>query len=76
MWLPDSVNKYGTPVSVLRCESCGDTVTICPVITDREAFGDGCLADHCPSYSLARDADIFFEQMAEAGLIYREETRC
>jgi hypothetical protein len=68
----ESTNQYGTPVSVLRCASCGTVVSVCPLIEDQEAWGDGCLAEGCPSYDMNRDMDIFFEPLADHGLIKRE----
>ena len=73
-WANDSVNEYGTPVSVLICDTCGHEVTICPALPDdeaRERWGEGCLGDGCGSYDIARDVDMFFEPMVEAGLIRR-----
>jgi hypothetical protein len=66
----ESVNEYGTPVSVLRCASCGTVVSLCPVTTP-EKWGDGCLAEGCASYDVARDMDIFFDALDEHGLIHR-----
>lgn len=66
-----AVNEYGTPVSVHRCPDCGAEFTVCPPTSDN--WG-GCLADGCPSYDLARDVDIFFEPLAEAGLVERRST--
>jgi len=73
--LPISVNEYGALVSVLTCAQCGREVTVCPALGDdwRERWGDGCLADNCPSYDLSRDVDTFFEPLVEAGLITRTE---
>lgn len=71
-WLPDSVNEYGTPVSVLDCDTCRHVVTICPALpTDerRRLWGDDCLGDTCPSYRIERDAGIFFERAFRAGWI-------
>lgn len=65
------VNEKGTPVSVHRCESCGCQFTVCPLRTV-EQWGTGCLADTCESYDIERDVDIFFEPLADAGLIRRE----
>jgi hypothetical protein len=69
----ESVNEYGTPVSVLRCASCGAVVSICPLIKDPDAWGDGCLADTCASYDIERDMDLFFEPLMDHGLIGRDD---
>lgn len=57
--LRDDVNEHGTPVSVHRCDWCGDEFTVCP-----PADGDwgGCQSLDCPSYDPDRDADALFEQ--------------
>lgn len=66
------VNEYGTPVSCHICESCGHPFTVCPPRTV-EQWGTGCLGDECPSYDITRDVDMFFEPMADAGLIRRRD---
>jgi hypothetical protein len=76
-WLPDSTNEYGTPVSVLDCDTCHHVVTLCPALPTegrRQLWGNTCLGDKCPSYDIGRDVDMFFEPMAEAGLIERRNT--
>lgn len=66
----ESTNSYGTPVSVLRCKTCGNVVSICPVTTF-DKWGDNCLAEDCPSYDINRDMDIMFVPLAEKGFIKR-----
>lgn len=66
MKIGESVNESRTPVSVHVCPDCGARFTVCPPAGDD--WG-GCLADTCASYHISRDIDIFFEPMAEAGLI-------
>jgi hypothetical protein len=66
----ETVNEYGTPVSVLRCATCGTVVSLCPVTTP-EKWGDGCLAEGCASYDPERDVDMFFEPLMDYGLIGR-----
>ena len=69
-----STNEYGTPITVATCASCGHEFSVCPAIPldDFERrWGYGCLGDHCASYDIARDIDMFFEPLAEAGLIER-----
>lgn len=63
-----SVNDYGTPVSVLRCATCGSVVSLCPMTTP-ERWGNDCLGENCESYDVERDMDIFFDPLAEQGLI-------
>jgi hypothetical protein len=73
-----SVNEYGTPITVATCAECGGDFSVCPAIPPEDfeqRWGTGCLADTCPSYDLGRDIDIFFEPMAEAGLIQRREAQ-
>ncbi len=53
-----SLNEFGMPVSNHVCASCGQSFTVCPPASD--SFGDGCLAEGCASYDVARDADLFF----------------
>ena len=67
----ETVNEYGTPVSVLRCASCGAIVSICPLVRDPASWGDGCLAEGCASYDLGRDVELFFEPLMDYGLIGR-----
>lgn len=63
-------NEYGTVVSVHTCSACGNEFTVCPPASPE--FGNDCLGDTCPSYDIARDADMFFEPAFEAGIIRRE----
>lgn len=66
------VNEIGTPVSEHVCESCGQGFTVCPAVPSEKADEwRGCLADDCSSYDLARDIDIFWEPLADSGLIER-----
>ena len=67
-------NEYGTPVTVARCYSCEVVFTVCPPVQPgREDQWTGCLADTCESYDIARDIGIFFQPLAEAGLVTAEE---
>jgi len=58
--IEESVNELGTPVSVFKCDACGDTLTVCPAVPE-EKRGEwtGCLAEECPSYEPTRDADLY-----------------
>lgn len=71
MKVGETLNAYGTPVSLHRCCYCGNSFTVTPARDN--AFGLGCLSDKCASYDLARDVDIFFEAAQEAGIIKRGE---
>ncbi len=63
MKIRDSVNEFGTPVSVHVCEFCGDQFTVCPArITDKEINSyRGCLAPGCESYDPQRDVHLLME---------------
>lgn len=66
MKIRDDVNEYGTPVTVLRCESCGAEFSVCPAVLDINLDNwKGCLALECESYSEGRDVD----KMIEEGLV-------
>ena len=68
----ESLNEYGVPITVLVCESCQRQFTVTPALTpDRYEQWKGCTAPECPSYSLDRDVDIFFDALAENDLITR-----
>jgi hypothetical protein len=59
-------NEYGTLVSVHICGEavCGGAFTVCPATpADRfgDTFGDGCLAEGCPSYDISRDVGLFWD---------------
>jgi hypothetical protein len=69
----ESVNQYGTPVSVLRCADCGTVTSICPP-SRPEKWGDGCTLPDCASYDVNRDMDIWFEPLSEHGLIRHKPT--
>ena len=71
MKIGESVNEFGTPVSVHRCDDCGDEFTVCPCQPDDREWG-GCLAESCASYDMDRDVDLWFEPALEAGWIKRE----
>lgn len=47
-------NKYGTPVSLHKCDDCGNEFTVCPPA--KENWG-GCLSEICESYDINRDVD-------------------
>jgi hypothetical protein len=67
-----TLNEYGTQVSEHRCDSCGDIFTVCPPVTE-EVWGEGCLAEGCPSYDEARDIDKVWEGVQR--FVQRETTR-
>ena len=37
MRLRETTNEYGTPVVEYRCETCGETFTVCPALDAIEA---------------------------------------
>lgn len=58
------------------CRACGRPFTVTPEPPPEiEDQWLDCLADDCPSYDIGRDVDMFFEPMAEAGLIQRGSTK-
>lgn len=64
MYLRESTNDYGTPVSVFRCDSCGVEYTVCPALREDERAqedADGCLSEECETYDPARDVDRLFD---------------
>ena len=68
----ESVNEYGTPITVLVCESCQQQFSVTPALApDEYSKWKGCTAPECPSYSLDSDVDIFFDALAENDLITR-----
>ncbi len=63
MYLRESKNEYGTPVSFFRCGFCGKEYDVCPSVEEsmRDSWAEGgCQEDSCPSYDPKRDADILF----------------
>lgn len=58
-------NEYGTTVSVHQCGTCAGEFTVCPPVPENSPGWGDCLADNCPSYDPARDADILFMSHAE-----------
>jgi hypothetical protein len=69
-------NDYGTPTAWGNCDTCGRPYGVCPAPA-LEKWGNwkNCLADDCPSYDVSRDVDMFFEPMADHGLITRTTTK-
>lgn len=58
-FIREDVNEYGTPVSVMECETCGMEFTVCPSVSDPSKWPD-CTAPECASYDESRDIDIMF----------------
>ncbi len=71
MKLGMGVNEYGTPVSRHVCDTCGGLFTVCPAAKDDSTSWINCLGESCGSYDPDRDIDIFFEALADNGLIER-----
>jgi DNA-directed RNA polymerase subunit RPC12/RpoP len=62
MRLRETANGYGTPVVEYRCETCGETFTICPAPEpEKDGQWTGCMAPTCGSYDPTRDADKLFD---------------
>jgi hypothetical protein len=57
----ESVNEYGTPVSVHVCDTCGQGFTCCPAIPEGQPGWENCLSESCPSYDLSRDIDLAWD---------------
>lgn len=69
----DSVNEYGTPITVLKCDTCNREFTVCPALpVDKYDDWKNCLADYCPSYDIERDVGIWIDAGLEHGLIGRQ----
>lgn len=63
MRLRETTNEYGTPVIEYRCETCGETFTICPApALENDDQWAGCMAPTCASYDPARDVDKWFDE--------------
>lgn len=70
MVLNNAVNEYDTPVTQMTCTTCGHEFTVCPPVEPGE-WGSQCLGEHCASYDLDRDVDLFFNALSEAGQVVR-----
>lgn len=58
-----SVNEYGTPISLHRCNVCGQEFTLCPAREEDDTCGDpgGPNGEgRCASYDPSRDVDLLF----------------
>ena len=65
-YIEESVNEYGTPISVFKCDTCGDTYTLCPAIPENKRDQwQNCMADICPSYDPNRDVLMLVHLGAE-----------
>ena len=77
MFLRMGRNEFGTIVSVHTCDACGEDFTVCPPKIGEggdEEWGGCCLAERCPSYDPARDADRFFDG-GDGPVVRRRPTR-
>ena len=72
MKLGESVNEFGTAVSVHICETCGQEFTCCPARPDDNDNWKNCLSVDCSSYDIMRDADLAFDIVAAGGIVFRE----
>lgn len=65
-----TLNEYGTLVTLFKCEFCGHEFTVCPPVPpDKEDQWRGCLGIGCPSYDPSRDADKFFDNGPPDGAV-------
>lgn len=55
-------NKYGTNVSVHRCDACGAEFTVCPATYPESKGWENCLGPKCSSYDKGRDFDKAFDE--------------
>jgi hypothetical protein len=68
-----TTNEYGTPVAAGLCDTCGRPYTVVPVPDrDRWHAWTSCLEPDCASYDITRDADLWFEPLADHGQVHRE----
>jgi len=65
MKIKNSVNEYGTPISIHICETCGQEFTVCPLLPDDAKGWENCMAETCASYDPKRDADKLFNEQPE-----------
>ena len=62
MKLRDDVNEYGTPITVFKCDFCGEEYSVCPAIPDVKLDDwNGCQMEWCESYDESRDANKMFD---------------
>lgn len=61
----ETLNDYGTVVSVHTCDTCGKKYTVCPAVDKPEVDNGGlysnCMAEDCQSYDPAHDIDSVFD---------------
>ncbi len=70
----ESVNQYGTFISIFKCKTCGDEFTVCPAVpTDALDQWTECMSESCASYDVTRDVEIFWDALDDNELIHREE---
>lgn len=60
MYLGETTNEYGTPVSKHQCHVCGLVFTVCPSAKDHPEDWNECTTPECRSYDESRDMDILF----------------
>lgn len=66
LWVPVSINEYGTMVSHHTCKTCGEPFTLTPA-TARPIDWQHCLASECASYDPHRDTDVLFGEPPPRG---------
>lgn len=63
-------NKYSTPVTLLKCESCKHVFTVCLAVEESNLDNwRGCLGVGCESYDESRDIDKVWGEAQLFGLI-------
>ena len=74
MKIRDDVNEHGVPITVFRCEYCGEEFSVVPAIPDINLDNwRGCLRPECESYDESRDVD---KMLAECKVeLLREPTK-
>ena len=61
MKIRNDYNRYSTPISVHKCDTCGTAFSVCPPIPDGAKGWDGCMDIDCKSYDSDRDANKLFD---------------
>ena len=62
-YIGEGINEYGTPVTIHKCDTCGDQFSVCPAVSveQRDQY-DNCLAMACDSYDPMRDVTLILER--------------
>lgn len=61
MFVRADENEHGTPLTVHKCDECGNEFTVTPAVpAERRDEWNMCMAESCPSYEPTRDAELYF----------------